>query len=70
MTYLKDIILVRCGSLTQFKDIIFEMAAFSIMTNYIYFADSVVNFTCFSLPKGKPNCTTATKTTLAVTITA
>lgn len=67
MTYLKDIILVRSGSLTQFKDTVFERTALSIRTNYVH---SMVNFTCMSLLKGKSNYIIATKTPPTVTTTA
>lgn len=65
MTYLKDYSSKEW--LTQFKDIIFQMAALSIMTNGIYYAHSTVNFACFSLLKGKSNYTTTTKTSVVTT---
>lgn len=46
------------------------MEALSIMTSYIYYAHSMASFTCLNLLKGKPNYTTSTKTTDAVTTAA
>ena len=56
--------------LTQFIDTIFEMEALSIMTSYIYYAHSMASFSFLNLLKGKPNYTTSTKTTDAVTTAA